>query len=46
MSNATNSPKKSYRIPENSAWAGAWKMSAVIAAIGIAVAGAGFALQS
>jgi len=46
VSDATNLPKKSYRIPDSNPWSGAWKMSAVIAAIGIAVAGAGFALQS
>jgi hypothetical protein len=46
VSDATKSPKKSYRIPDSSLWSGAWKMSAVIALIGAAVAGGGFVLQS
>jgi hypothetical protein len=40
------STAKQYRIPDTSVWASAWKMSAVIAIIGIAVAAAGFVLQS
>jgi hypothetical protein len=40
-----SSPKKSYRIPDNNVWANAWKMSAVIAVIGILVAVAGFTMQ-
>jgi len=41
-----SSPKKSYRIPDGNVWASAWKMSALVAVIGIIVAGAGFSLQS
>jgi hypothetical protein len=46
VSDAKVSSLKSYRIPDSSLWAHAWKMSAVIAAIGIAVAIAGYVLQA
>jgi hypothetical protein len=41
-----SSPKQSYRIPDGNIWASAWKMAAVVAVIGIAVAAAGFSMQS
>jgi len=40
-----SSPKQSYRIPDGNIWAGAWKMAAVVAVIGIAVAAAGYSVQ-
>ena len=46
MSDATKSPIKAYRIPENNAFASLWKITAAIAVIGILIAGAGFATQS
>jgi hypothetical protein len=46
VSEVKTSSLKSFRIPDGSLWAQAWKMSAVIAAIGIAVAIAGAVLQS
>ena len=47
MSDAITSSasKQTYRIPDGSLWANAWKMSAVIAVIGIVVAAAGYTLQ-
>jgi hypothetical protein len=45
VSDPTNSPTKTYRIPEGSAWANAWKITAAIAVIGLLIAGAGFATQ-
>jgi hypothetical protein len=41
----SSASKQTYRIPDGSLWANAWKMTAVIAVIGIAVAAAGFTLQ-
>lgn len=46
MSDATNTPIKSYRIPAGNAWANAWKITAAVAVLGIVIAGAGFATQS
>lgn len=46
MSDATKSPIKAYRIPENNAFASLWKITAAIAVIGILIAGAGFATQA
>lgn len=45
MSDAKLATTKSYRIPDGSVWANAWKMTAVIAVIGIVVAIAGAFLQ-
>jgi hypothetical protein len=46
VSDPTNSPIKSYRIPAGNVWANLWKITAAIAALGIVVAIAGFATQS
>ena len=40
-----NRPRKSYKIPHGSVWDQAWKMSGIVAVIGVAIAAAGFAMQ-
>jgi hypothetical protein len=44
--NKDHAPMKSFKIPQGSVWDNAWKMSGVVAVIGIAVAAAGFVLQA
>jgi hypothetical protein len=46
VSDSKHSATKQYRIPESNIFASAWKMSAVVAVIGILVAVAGYTLQS
>jgi hypothetical protein len=41
-----SAPKKAFKIPAGSVWDNAWKMSAVVAAIGIAASAAGWVLQA
>ena len=47
MNDANNNHAQlSYKIPEGSVWDNAWKMSAVVALIGVLVAAAGFMMQA
>jgi hypothetical protein len=45
VNDTNHAPKKTYKIPHGSIWDQAWKMSGIVAVIGIAIAAAGFALQ-
>jgi hypothetical protein len=43
--NHNDAPRKQFKIPHGSIWDQAWKMSGVVALIGLAIAAAGFVLQ-